>query len=80
MMTIKHNYLSPRIRGIELRKEVRHGFEQIERGEYTTYSSANELSDEIKAEGRKKAAQRKVDAKSICSFFKGASFVKIDIM
>lgn len=43
----------------ELRKDVRHGFEQIERGEYTTYSSAKELSDEIKAEGRKMAAQRK---------------------
>lgn len=42
----------------ELRKDVRHGFEQIERGDYTAYSSAKELSDEIKAEGRKRAAQR----------------------
>lgn len=46
----------------ELRKDVRHGFEQIERGEYTAYSAAQELSDEIKAEGRKRVAQRKSNA------------------
>lgn len=42
----------------ELRKEVQQGFEQIERGEYATYTSATEIADKIKAEGRKRRAGR----------------------
>jgi len=35
-----------------LRKEIQIGIDQLERGESRTYSSARELIDEIKAEGR----------------------------
>ena len=35
-----------------LRKEIQIGIDQLERGESHTYSSARELIDEIKAEGR----------------------------
>ena len=35
-----------------LRKEIQIGIDQLERGESRTYSSARELVDEIKAEGR----------------------------
>ncbi len=43
----------------ELRREVQHGFEQIERGEYTEYSSGKEVAEKIIAEGLKRVAERK---------------------
>ena len=43
----------------ELRKQVRQGFEQIERGDYTTYTSAAEIAEKIKAEGHKRATATK---------------------
>ena len=46
----------------ELQKEVRHGFEQVERGEYAEYTSAEELTQKIIAEGRKRAAEQKAGA------------------
>jgi hypothetical protein len=56
---LKEQDLLREIRQEALRKEVRQGFEQIERGEYATYTSATEIADKIKAEGRKRAAGRK---------------------
>ena len=41
----------------ELRREITVGVEQIERGEFTAYSSGAALADEIKAEGRKRFAR-----------------------
>ncbi|MBC6434836.1 type II toxin-antitoxin system ParD family antitoxin [Nostoc sp. HG1] len=38
----------------ELRREVQLGIDQISRGEFTTYTNANELADEIKATGRRR--------------------------
>ena len=42
-----------------LRRDVRAGFEAAERGEFTDYDAGNikELSDRIKARGRKRLAQ-----------------------
>lgn len=36
----------------ELRREIQQGIDQISQGEFTTYTSSNELADEIKATGR----------------------------
>lgn len=47
------------IRREELRSEVRRGFEQIERGEYTEYASGDELTQAVLTEGRKRAAEQK---------------------
>src|SRR5437899_12535076 len=41
-----------------LRQDIAGSTEQFERGEYITYSSANELVNEIKAEGRRRIAYR----------------------
>ena len=43
----------------ELRREVMIGVEQIRRGEYSVYNSAEELSEEIIREGRAKLQRRK---------------------
>ena len=52
-----------RIRLEELRREIAIGTEQLERGETTVYDSGKELAEKIKAEGRKRAANRgKVEA------------------
>ena len=42
----------------ELRRDVRHGFAQIERGEYTEYASGKESADRIIAEGRRRMAEQ----------------------
>ncbi len=44
-----------------LRRDVRAGFEAVERGEFTEYDATNikELSDRIKARGRKRLAEEK---------------------
>lgn len=47
-----------RIRLEELRKEIAIGTAQLERGEVTAYASGEELADKIKAEGRKRIAER----------------------
>ncbi|MBW4509230.1 MAG: type II toxin-antitoxin system ParD family antitoxin [Scytonematopsis contorta HA4267-MV1] len=48
----------------ELKQEVKKGIDQLERGEFYTYSSSEDLASEIKAEGRKKlgAMQRNTQA------------------
>ena len=38
----------------ELRRDVRQGFAQIERGEYTEYASGQESADRIIAEGKRR--------------------------
>ena len=43
----------------ELRRDVKHGFDQIERGEFTEYTSGKEVADRIIAEGLKRIAERK---------------------
>jgi antitoxin ParD1/3/4 len=45
-----------------LRRDVRAGFEAVERGEFTDYDESNikELSDRIKTRGRKRLAEEKV--------------------
>ena len=42
-----------------LRRDVRAGFEAVERGEFTEYDASNikELSDRIKARGRKRLVE-----------------------
>ena len=42
-----------------LRRDVRAGFEAVERGEFTEYDASNikELADRIKARGRKRLAE-----------------------
>ena len=45
----------------ELRNEVGRGFEQLERGEFTEYSSAEEITHKVIAEGRKRAAAEKAN-------------------
>jgi antitoxin ParD1/3/4 len=40
----------------ELRREIHKGIDQLERGEFSTYTSSEELAEEIKATGRKKLA------------------------
>lgn len=44
----------------ELRRKVQIGFDQIERGEYTTYdeNSLGELFERVKARGRKRLAEQ----------------------
>lgn len=37
----------------ELRRELAVGIEQLDRGEYVEYKSAEQLAEEIKADGRK---------------------------
>ena len=46
----------------ELQRDVRHGFDQMERGEYTEYNSGKEVADKIIAEGLKRVAERKPKA------------------
>lgn len=36
----------------ELRREIHKGIDQLERGEFSTYASSQELAEEIKAKGR----------------------------
>jgi antitoxin ParD1/3/4 len=45
-----------------LRRDVRAGFEAVERGEFTDYDESNikELADRIKTRGRKRLAEEKV--------------------
>ncbi len=38
----------------ELRREIYKGIDQLEQGEFSTYTSSQELAEEIKALGRKK--------------------------
>src|SRR6266702_2105832 len=47
----------------ELRREIQIGLEQLDRGEYTVYDdkSLKGLAEEIKAEGRRRLAQREKD-------------------
>ncbi len=52
-----------RIRLQELRKEVDRGTDQLERGEYTLYTSGKELADKIKSEGRRRMAQSEITEK-----------------
>lgn len=40
-----------------LRAEVNKGLEQLERGEFTTWDSAEALAEHIKAEGRRRLAE-----------------------
>ena len=42
----------------ELRKQVREGFAQIERGEYLEFSSAEDVVAHITQEGRKRVASK----------------------
>ena len=46
------------IRAEELRKQVRDGFAQIERGEGVEFSSAEEIISHIAKEGRKRTASK----------------------
>jgi antitoxin ParD1/3/4 len=46
----------------ELRREVQKGLSQLERGEYKTFSSAAELIENVKVEGRKRLAEKKKKA------------------
>ena len=45
-----------------LRRDVRAGFEAVERGEFTEYDASNikELSDRIKARGRKRLVEEQL--------------------
>ena len=45
-----------------LRRDVRAGFEAVERGEFTEYDASNikELADRIKARGRKHLAEEEI--------------------
>ncbi|MBE9036067.1 type II toxin-antitoxin system ParD family antitoxin [aff. Roholtiella sp. LEGE 12411] len=43
----------------ELRREVQLGIDQISQGEFTTYTSTNELADEIKAASRRRQKNSK---------------------
>jgi antitoxin ParD1/3/4 len=47
-----------------LRQEVKKGIDQLERGEFYTYTSSEELAQDIKVQGRKKleAAQKDIKA------------------
>jgi antitoxin ParD1/3/4 len=43
----------------ELRREVKAGFEQIERGGYTRYASGEEIAEWVLAEGRRRTGLKK---------------------
>ena len=47
-----------RIRLEELRREIQIGIDQIERGEFTVYESAEDLAVEIKKRGRERMAAK----------------------
>ena len=47
-----------RIRLEELRREISIGTEQLEHGEVTAYASGKEVAEKVKAEGRKRIAER----------------------
>jgi antitoxin ParD1/3/4 len=47
-----------RVRLEELRKEISRGTGQLERGEYSVYSSGTEVAEKVKTEGRRRAANR----------------------
>jgi antitoxin ParD1/3/4 len=42
----------------ELRREIRKGLDSLDRGEFTTFNSAAEIADRVKAEGRKRLAAK----------------------
>ena len=48
------------IRIEELRKQVREGFAQIDRGDYLEFSSAEDIVSHITQEGRKRSAAKSV--------------------
>ncbi|MBD2212920.1 type II toxin-antitoxin system ParD family antitoxin [Nostoc linckia FACHB-104] len=48
----------------ELRRDIHKGIDQLERGEFTTYSSSQDLAEEIKATGRKNLAASRKNAKA----------------
>ena len=43
-------------RTAELRQEIQQGLDQLERGEFKTFNSAEELIEHVKTEGRKRLA------------------------
>lgn len=49
-----------------LRRDVRAGFEAVERGEFTEYDASNikELADRIKARGRKRLAEEELKTRT----------------
>ena len=51
--------LRERDQRVELRRDVRAGFEAVERGEFTEHDASNikELADRIKTRGRKRLAE-----------------------
>lgn len=44
----------------ELRQEIQKGLGQLERGEFKTYNSADEIIEHVKAEGRRRLAESAV--------------------
>ena len=58
---LKDHELLREVRLEELGRDVRAGFDQIERGEFVSYPSGKALADSIKAEGRKQWAERNPD-------------------
>lgn len=56
------------LRREEIRREVMKGVEQIRNGEFTVYSSADDLAgkliEEIKREGRERLARKKIQSKN----------------
>ena len=42
----------------ELRQEIQKGLDQLERGEFKTFSSTDEIIEHVKAEGRKRLAEQ----------------------
>ncbi|MEA5505680.1 type II toxin-antitoxin system ParD family antitoxin [Halotia wernerae UHCC 0503] len=48
----------------ELRGEIHKGIDQLEQGQFTTYTSSQELAEEIKAKGRQKLASSKQNSQA----------------
>ncbi|QIR41901.1 type II toxin-antitoxin system ParD family antitoxin (plasmid) [Tolypothrix sp. PCC 7910] len=48
----------------QLRRDIHLGIDQLSRGEFTTYTSSQDLAQEIKATGRKKLADSTENSKA----------------
>ncbi|MBW4678119.1 MAG: type II toxin-antitoxin system ParD family antitoxin [Desmonostoc geniculatum HA4340-LM1] len=48
----------------DLRREIHKGLDQLERGEFTIYTSSQDLAEEIKATGREKLASSRKNSQA----------------
>ncbi|MDQ2746761.1 MAG: type II toxin-antitoxin system ParD family antitoxin [Acidobacteriota bacterium] len=63
LLLLKEQKLSRQVRRENLRREVQKGIDQMRNGQFKTYSSADEMMEEIIKEARVEVESRKVNGK-----------------